>query len=405
MEVYDEPLTLFKDALPNPLTRDRYERLLDQFLKFIPIEGQSLQERTTNFAKKAKDDLNWASSSVMKWVRSQKERAEKGEISTSSLGNYYKPIKLFYEMNDITINWKKITRGIPKGKRHSTDRIPTLDEIKQLLNYPDRRLKSAILVMLSSGIRLGAWDFLKWGDIKPIDKDSKIVAAKITVYRGEPQEYYTFITSEAYNALKEYVDFRKSHGETIKEISPVLRDEFDVAKSSRGIATIPKRLKSTGLKRLIERALWAQGLRKPLEDGQRRHEFKADHGFRKYFKTMAEQQMKSLHVEILMGHSTGLADNYYRITEQDLLSEYLKAVPSLSVYESPATISSNTIKNLEKDMMSVKFDLIALIKTLVESGKLNQEDLQNRFSTLQNHFRLEKNLVIVKDTDGTEILF
>jgi hypothetical protein len=28
-------------------------------------------------------------------------------------------------MSDISINWKKITRGISRGKRYANDRIPT----------------------------------------------------------------------------------------------------------------------------------------------------------------------------------------------------------------------------------------------------------------------------------------
>jgi hypothetical protein len=304
-------------------------------------------------------------------MRQQKERVEKKELSAATISNYYKPIKLFCEMNDITLNWKKITRGLPKGRTRSTDRIPTLEEIIQLLKSQDRRLKPAILTMLSSGIRLGSWDYLRWGDITPIDKNGKIIAAKLVVYHGEPEEYFTFITPEAYFAIKEYLDFRKSHGETITERTWVLRDEFDLAKSSRGLATVPEQLKNTGLKRLIERALWAQKLRKPLEDGKKRHEFKANHSFRKYFKTMAEQQMKSLHVEILMGHSTGLADNYYRITEQELLEEYLKAIPSLSVYESPLTISDGTIKNLQQDVSSLKNEMEGLKKLIVNNTQID----------------------------------
>jgi len=39
--------------------------------------------------------------------------------------------------------------------------------------------------MISSGIRVGAWDYLRWGNIKPIDRDGKIVAARMVVYDGE----------------------------------------------------------------------------------------------------------------------------------------------------------------------------------------------------------------------------
>ena len=119
---------------------------------------------------------------------------------------------------------------------------------------------------------------------------------------------------------------------------------------------------------------------------------------------MAEQQMKSLHVEILMGHSTGLADNYYRIPEDELLSEYLKAIPQLSIKESPTTVSGETIKELQKEMMKIKCDVITLIESQRDDGKLSQKDME-KFTTLPKHFRLDSRGIIVKDTDGSEILF
>jgi integrase len=77
---------------------------------------------------------------------------------------------------------EKISRGLLRAKNYSDDRIPTIEEIRKLLEYPDRRLKAIIYTMASSGIRLGAWDYLKWGHIRPIKNDGKVVAAKIIVY-------------------------------------------------------------------------------------------------------------------------------------------------------------------------------------------------------------------------------
>jgi hypothetical protein len=58
--------------------------------------------------------------------------------------------------------------------------------------------------MVSSGIRLGAWDLLQWKHVEPILKeDEGIIAAKLHVYAGDMEEYYGFTTSEAYNVLKE----------------------------------------------------------------------------------------------------------------------------------------------------------------------------------------------------------
>ncbi len=39
--------------------------------------------------------------------------------------------------------------------------------------------------------------------------------------------------------------------------------------------------------------------------------------------------MKTINIETLMGHSLGTSDSYYRITEQDLLKDYLKAGPGV----------------------------------------------------------------------------
>ena len=105
------------------------------------------------------------------------------------------------------------------------------------------------------------------------------IATKVIVYGGEPEEYYSFITPTAYRSLKEWMDFRQSYGEKIINESWLMRDIWQTTnvdyKSKFGFATCPKKQKSSGIKRLIERALWEQGLRQPLEKGSRRHEWRA----------------------------------------------------------------------------------------------------------------------------------
>lgn len=236
-------------------------------------------------------------------------------------------------MSDIVLPWTKVTRGLPRGRKHSNDRIPTLDEVRAITNYPDRRIKAIVYTMISSGIRIGAWDYLKWGHLNPIERDGVVVAARMHVYAGDKEQYLTFVSAEAYNAIKEWMDFRQRAGEAISKDSWVMRNLFNMEENDIVSIRYPKKLKSTGIKRIIERALWTQGVRKPLTEGQRRHDFKASHSFRKFFKTRSEQAMKPINVEWLMGHSTGISDSYYRPTEQELLEDYLKAISLLQISE------------------------------------------------------------------------
>jgi hypothetical protein len=94
------------------------------------------------------------------------------------------------------------------------------------------------------------------------------------------------------------MDFRTSYGEKIIVESWLMRDIWQTTnvdyEAKWGLATNPKKLKSSGIKRLLERALWEQGIRQPLKDGEKRHEWKAAHGFRKFYKSHAEQVMKPI---------------------------------------------------------------------------------------------------------------
>jgi hypothetical protein len=152
--------------------------------------------------------------------------------------------------------------------------------------------------MISSGIRVGAWDYLMWGHVIPIEKgvvdnDKTIVAAKMRIYADEDDEYFTFIWPEAYHFLKDWIDFRENSGELITKESWLMRNLWNIEKLERitkkkSYVNIPTKLSSVGIKRLVERALWSQNLRTKNKPESKRYEFQTDHGFRKFFKTRCE---------------------------------------------------------------------------------------------------------------------
>jgi hypothetical protein len=70
----------------------------------LGLEG-SLEERAEQLYSKATENPQWAEDALMDFKSYQKERSKKGEISISTIPNYYRATKLFCEMNDIVLNW------------------------------------------------------------------------------------------------------------------------------------------------------------------------------------------------------------------------------------------------------------------------------------------------------------
>ncbi|MDN5845899.1 MAG: hypothetical protein L0H53_06450 [Candidatus Nitrosocosmicus sp.] len=158
-----------------------------------------------------------------------------------------------------------------------------------------------------------------------------------------------------------------------------------------GLATVPKKIKNTGIKRMLERALWDQGIRIKLKEGTKRHEFKAAHGFRKFYKSRAEQVMRPINVEITMGHNIGLSDCYYRPTEKEVSNDYLKAVDLLTINSDGVTLK-NEIYKLREDNQNNEYIIKGKlqekedqIKGLEDNVKLLKEGMNKIFMLIQEN--------------------
>lgn len=172
---------------------------------------------------------------------------------------------------------------MPAERHNADDRIPTMEEIKKLLEHADKRIRPVVLTMISAGIRVGSWDYLKWKHIIPICRNEVLVAAKIILKNTKinNRQYYSFITPEAYYSLKEWMDFRKLHGENITGESWLMRDtweKIDRDHSHRvGMAKVPKFFGAISIRNMIGEAWRVQGVRDLLDGNKKRHEFKSTH--------------------------------------------------------------------------------------------------------------------------------
>jgi hypothetical protein len=138
-----------------------------------------LEEKGQNFLAKAnqeiKDNNNpyWIEDHIKNLLIHQKQRVKKGEIGDNTVQSYYWPVKAFCKANKRSlppdcIDWDILFRILPKTSSYSNDICPTVPEIRKVIKNPNRRVKPMVLVMCSSGIRVGAWDYLKWKHVVPI---------------------------------------------------------------------------------------------------------------------------------------------------------------------------------------------------------------------------------------------
>ncbi|RPJ24367.1 MAG: hypothetical protein EHM25_14515, partial [Nitrosopumilales archaeon] len=90
------------------------------------------------------------------------------DISAKTCVVMIPPVKLFCEMNDIILNWRKIGKLLPRGSSNALDEAYTREQIRRMLEFADLRTKIPILFMASGGMRLGGFQSLTDDCIRPI---------------------------------------------------------------------------------------------------------------------------------------------------------------------------------------------------------------------------------------------
>ena len=99
----ESPYYTFLFAIRSQVTREKYLGRLALFMTYAGITDGTIQERCNALGQKAKTDTIWLTSNVIRYLHNHRERAERGEISGSTLRNYFKPIKLFCEQLEIAL--------------------------------------------------------------------------------------------------------------------------------------------------------------------------------------------------------------------------------------------------------------------------------------------------------------
>jgi hypothetical protein len=151
--IQQSPLYPFMYALKSSEARRQYPKRLKMLFDYLKLQG-SLEEQSKEFLDKTRqNDVQWAQDSIMIFLDYHKERVRRKELAAGTLKNYYRAAKLFCEMNDLILNWKRISKGLPRAKNSSNDRAPTTI-VKAMQIRPT--------IVLDSVSRMA--DFEYWGE-------------------------------------------------------------------------------------------------------------------------------------------------------------------------------------------------------------------------------------------------
>jgi len=318
-------------------TRENYSLRVRAYLRRLGLTPDE-------FVRMVEADPKWFEEEFILFV---------GEVSKSSAASttafWRDSLRRYLEINRVKgVDWEYISQFLPRVRKSGQDRAPTIDEIRRLISSADARTKCLILFLCSSGARIGSLEYLRWRDFEEIVLREKKLA-RVTVYRGEPEEYTSFITPECWESLLRYRQTRVEAGESVTPQSPVFVWEVNRWNLKGGKA---RQVGVRNLKNQLGKLMNRMQMRATLKEKEnyKTYEFKQAHGFRKFFKTRMELSgVRPIITEMLMGHAVGVSESYMKPTSEELIGEYSKAIDSLTVFEEKRGDGMPRVTNVDQD--------------------------------------------------------
>jgi integrase len=341
----------FINSLNAEPTKKTYAYCLEQFLTYVKLNLRNFlklpQQEQTNL--------------IIKYLVEKKVSRQSKNLIVAS-------IKHACDMNDCLLNWKRIKKFVRPTKTGNEiagkDRGYTTEEIQKILEFSDQRIKTAFLILASTGMRIGGLSQLKIGDLEKIQD-----LYKVSVYSGDKENYITFTTPEAAKEIDAYLEFRKRKGEHITSDSYVIVKRL----SPKGGTALSKSepFKGYSLRSVLQDTIEKTGL-KTIGSKFKRKETPLLTAFRKFAtKQLMDSKVDKAIVELLLGHDIGLTGRYYKPTEQDMLNEYYKAVGLLTIsneerlkfkLEERVQIEKSKIESLQQQFDKFKQEVKAMQK-------------------------------------------
>jgi integrase len=329
----------FEQSIKSEYTKKVYLACLNKYFEF---PGSRKFIHSTD-ARKIEDQIT-------DFITSMKKQGK----SFAAIHNYVSAICKYYRTKRVSLDTKHIHDYLPEFRKSKKDRAYSHEEIHKLLDIADERMRAVILLLASTGMRIGAIPGLRLRNVEKVESEYGEIY-EITVYEGFNEEYITFTTPECTTAIDNYLSMRSRYREKLNPNSYLIREQFDVRDPFKIERCKEVKANTITIKLidLAERSL----LRKKevlLPGGnKKRAEIRKDvpiaRGFRKFFTTQLIQTEPDVKPELrwlLEGHNLKANDSHYvRTSEKRLQQEYEKGIDNLTI--DPANRLQRTVETLK----------------------------------------------------------
>ena len=350
----------FINSCKSEATKNDYRKGLSYFMSYLQLQPN--KEDCYSDGR----DTKIIQADIIDWITHMKDTLG---LSPASINLYVAAVNHFYTMNDIVLNTRRINAFKPEFRNVVEDRPYTREQIKSLLDKAEQRNRAIILLLSSSGMRVGALQNLKVGDLTPIDKYN---IYQIQVYKRSKSKYITFCTPECRKEIDLHLQYRKRYGEHITDKSPVFRTTFNRSDEYLAANKITP-FSAVGIKCMVNELLNTTGVRpsvkmtENMKHRSNRTNLMEVHGFRKYFDTTCTSAgMDSLYTEILMGHDVGLKGRYTKLSPDELLEGNDHNLGYSSVMEHLIICEENRLRKQNETLRVEKSKVEELAATIQE---------------------------------------
>jgi integrase len=178
-----------------PDTKDAYERCFNSFLNFYKITNLDV---LNDYGRDVIQQM------VIKYIIHLREVDRRLH---TSIKLHCSAIYDYFDMHEIHLNRRIIRREVPPEEHavgQSGGRAYSHEEIQKLLSAcPEKRDRVIVLLMASTGMRIGAIHTIKIGDLEEMTSTKGYKTYKITVYAyaGPRHSYPCFSNPELTSAI------------------------------------------------------------------------------------------------------------------------------------------------------------------------------------------------------------